>query len=140
MSSYVPVELSVDIQAGDTQSLRLAIRGDLEYDTIDAFTQRVNAVLDTHLERHGPALCHLHLDWEGLTAIDSGGLSALIGLRRRTHSAGIALHLHRPPAQLTRLLDVTGVKGYLTGRTDADNDGHGCAAGGNSGGESASSR
>ncbi|WP_439678671.1 STAS domain-containing protein [Embleya sp. MST-111070] len=131
MSSPTPVEFSVDVQAGDTRSLRLAIRGDLEYDTGAAFTERVNAALDTHLRRYGPALRHLHLDWAGLTAIDCGGLSVLIGLRRRTHAAGIALHLHRQPVRLTRLLDITGVGGYLTGPTDTD--GRGFAASGDEG-------
>ncbi|GCD97790.1 STAS domain-containing protein [Embleya hyalina] len=131
MNSPTPVEFSVDVQSGDTRSLHLAIRGELEYDTGTAFTERVNAVLDTHLRRHGPALRHLHLDWEGLTAIDCGGLSVLIGLRRRTHAAGIALHLHRQPARLTRLLDVTGVGGYLTEATDTD--GRGLSAGGDGG-------
>ncbi|OPC77200.1 hypothetical protein B4N89_42400 [Embleya scabrispora] len=132
MTSPKPVEFSVDVRAGDTRSLHLAIRGDLEYDTGTAFTERVNAVLDTHLRRYGPALRHLHLDWEGLTAIDSGGLSVLIGLRRRTHTAGIALHLHRQPVRLTRLLEITGVGGYLTEPTDTD--GRGFAAGGDEGG------
>ncbi|MFF7251408.1 STAS domain-containing protein [Embleya sp. NPDC008237] len=119
MTSYVPVELSVRVQADDAHSLHLAIRGDLDYDSIDAFTHTVNSALDAHAEQHGPALRHVHLDWEGLTAIDSGGLSALIGVGRRTHSAGVTVHLHRQPVHLTRLLEITGVDGYLTGHTDA---------------------
>ncbi|MER5197387.1 STAS domain-containing protein [Streptomyces sp. NPDC002755] len=106
--------LSLSLQAADAHTLRLAIRGYLDYDTSDEFTPAVDKLLGAHAEQHGPALRHLHLDWTELTAFDSSGLSALLGLRRRTHPAGITLHLHHQPAHFTRLLEVTGVMGHLT--------------------------
>ncbi|MBK3633488.1 STAS domain-containing protein [Streptomyces sp. MBT97] len=114
MTSYLPAEFSVTVQTADAQALHLAVHGDLDYDTSDDFTPTVARALDAHAERYGPTLRDLHLDWAELTAFDSSGLSALLGLHRRTHPAGITLHLHHQPVYLTRMLKVTGVTGHLT--------------------------
>ncbi|OQR64464.1 hypothetical protein B6E66_09140 [Streptomyces maremycinicus] len=114
MTPCPPPEFSLAVQATDARTLRLAVHGCLDYDTSDEFTPAVAELLDAHADRHGPALRHLHLDWAELTAVDSSGLSALLGLRRRTHPAGITLHLDRQPAHFTRLLEVTGVAAHLT--------------------------
>lgn len=109
-----PAEFTLTVQAADAHTLRVAIHGYLDYDTSDEFAPSLDELLDAHAEQHGPALRHLRLDWANLTAFDSSGLSALLALRRRTHPAGITLHLHHQPTYLTRLLEVTGVMGHLT--------------------------
>ncbi|MDR6974230.1 anti-anti-sigma factor [Streptomyces sp. 3330] len=114
MTPYPSADFALTVQAADARTLRLAIHGYLDYDTSDEFTPTVDRLLDAHAGQHGPALRHLHLDWTDLTAFDSSGLSALLGLRRRTHPAGITLHLHHQPDYFTRLLEVTGVSDHLT--------------------------
>ncbi|WP_406010955.1 STAS domain-containing protein [Streptomyces sp. NBC_00637] len=116
MTTRLPAGFSTTVQAADAHALRLAVHGYLDHDTCDEFASTVATLLDAHAARHGPALRHLHLDWTDLTAFDSSGLAALLGLRRRTHPAGITLHLHHRPAHFTRLLEVTGVMGHLTER------------------------
>ncbi|MFE0677347.1 STAS domain-containing protein [Streptomyces sp. NPDC058867] len=106
--------LSVATRATGPHALVVAVGGDLDYDTGDTFLTLVACALDTHAREHGPTLRHLRLDCADLGLVDSVGLSTLLMLRRRTHPAGIALHLDNRPLQLARLLDITGTGGYLT--------------------------
>ncbi|GGS11704.1 sulfate transporter [Streptomyces humidus] len=114
MTRYQPTEFSVTVRAADARTLRVAVRGDLDYDTSDDFALAMYDTLHAHAEEHGPTLRDLHLDWAELNAFDSSGLSALLGLRRRAHSAGISLHLDRRPEFLVRMLQVTGIADHLT--------------------------
>ncbi|MEU6123176.1 STAS domain-containing protein [Streptomyces sp. NPDC047123] len=96
------------VDAEDT--VRIKIEGDLDYDTADLLLQAVTAQL---AER--PELAHLHLHFAGLGSIDSMGLSVLLMIGRRTTAAHVRLHLDDRPANLDRLLDITGTGDYLTG-------------------------
>ncbi|MEU4876013.1 STAS domain-containing protein [Streptomyces sp. NPDC021608] len=116
MTRYQPTEFSVTVCAADARALRVAVRGDLDYDSGDDFALTMFDMLREHAEEHGPTLRDLHLDWAELNAFDSSGLSVLLGVRRRAHAAGISLHLHHQPEFLARMLHVTGVADYLTQR------------------------
>ncbi|GGX83930.1 STAS domain-containing protein [Streptomyces minutiscleroticus] len=118
MTACQPVQFSLVTRASSDHTMELAIRGDLDYDTGDEFLTAVNGALDTHAERYGPSLRHLHVDCAELTAIDSIGLSALLALRRRTHPAGVTLHFHRRPVHFVRMLEVTGTADHLVERAD----------------------
>ncbi|MEV7676089.1 STAS domain-containing protein [Streptomyces sp. NPDC000963] len=112
--TYLPTDLTVTVRSTHPQALHLAVTGDLDYESARQFTHETDQALDTHREEHGPALRDLHLDFSGLTGIDSSALSALLGLRRRTHPAGTTLHLDHPPARMVRILELTGIADHLT--------------------------
>ncbi|MGW2620065.1 STAS domain-containing protein [Streptomyces sp. NPDC001500] len=116
MTRYEPTEFSVTVRAADARTLRVAVRGDLDYETSDEFALAMYDALREHAEEHGPTLRDLHLDWAELNAFDSSGLSVLLGVRRRAQSAGVSLHLQHQPDFLARMLHVTGVADYLTQR------------------------
>ncbi|WP_111509329.1 STAS domain-containing protein [Mycobacterium kyogaense] len=100
--------LSTDI---DGTSTRLTVTGDLDYESTPALVSAASDVLAATT-----AVSDLHLDFAGLTFCDSAGLSGLLLVHRKTSSAGIQLHLDHRPAQLQRLLDITGVLEHLTTR------------------------
>jgi len=86
------------------QSACVRVTGDLDYETADEVVE----VASQLLARQGD-LIDLRLDFSGLTFLDSGALSGLLLLQRRTTQSGVQLHLdHRPPF-LDRVLQVTGL-------------------------------
>ncbi|MFF4138888.1 STAS domain-containing protein [Streptomyces mirabilis] len=96
---------TADIQ----DSVRIEVHGDLDYNSADLLVEEVTTRLSGR-----PALTDLHLHCAGLGAIDSIGLSALLMIGRRTTVAGVRLHLDDRPANLDRLLELTGTLDYLT--------------------------
>lgn len=94
----------------DGTALTLRVGGDLDYQSTGGL---VTAVTDALA---GPAVTELHLDFSELTFCDSAGLSGLLLIHRRTSTAGVHLHLDNRPAQLQRILDITGVLEHLTSR------------------------
>ncbi|MEW1906601.1 STAS domain-containing protein [Streptomyces sp. NPDC086147] len=112
--TYLPADFTITIRSAQPHALHLNVAGDLDYETSNWFTNEVNQALDTHREQHGPALEDLHLDFSGLTGIDSSALTVLLLLHRRTHPAGITLHLDQQPAYMTRVLEITGIADHLT--------------------------
>ncbi|MEH3141824.1 MAG: STAS domain-containing protein [Mycobacterium kyogaense] len=95
----------------DGTSTRLTVAGDLDYESTPRL---VSAVTD--LLAGSPSVTDLRLDFAGLTFCDSAGLSGLLLVHRKTSVSGVQLHLDRRPAQLQRLLDITGVLDHLTTR------------------------
>jgi anti-anti-sigma factor len=86
----------------------LRVVGDLDYLTIDEVVDTATRLLADQLD-----LVNLHLDFEGLTFLDSAALSGLFLIYRRTSQAGVRLHFdHRPPI-LERVLHVTGLFGHF---------------------------
>ncbi|MER5967809.1 STAS domain-containing protein [Streptomyces sp. NPDC002057] len=94
---------------GIQDSVRIEVHGDLDYDSADLLLEEATAQLAAR-----PALTDLHLHCAGLGAVDSMGLSALLMIGRRTTVAGVRLHLDDRPANLDRLLELTGTLDYLT--------------------------
>lgn len=91
-------------------ALTLRVGGDLDYQSTGELIAAVSEALA------GPAVTDLHLDFTELTFCDSAGLSGLLLIHRRTSTAGVHLHLDNRPAQLQRILDITGVLEHLTSR------------------------
>ncbi|MCX5384476.1 STAS domain-containing protein [Streptomyces sp. NBC_00083] len=99
------------LTASDTETtVRIELRGDLDYDNADVLLEAVTDKLTGH-----PRLRDLHLGCAGLGSVDSTGLSVLLMIRRRTDAAHVALHLEERTPALERLLTITGSLGYLTG-------------------------
>lgn len=95
----------------DGTSTRLTVTGDLDYESTPALVSAASDVLAATT-----AVSDLRLDFAGLTFCDSAGLSGLLLVHRKTSAAGVQLHLDHRPAQLQRLLDITGVLEHLTTR------------------------
>ncbi|MFF4098657.1 STAS domain-containing protein [Streptomyces sp. NPDC001903] len=95
------------VDTGDR--VRIELDGDLDHDTADHLVNAATAQLAAR-----PGLGHLHLHFGGLGTIDSIGLSALLMIGRRTTEAGVRLHLEDRPANLDRILRLTGTFDHLT--------------------------
>ncbi|MDI5961264.1 STAS domain-containing protein [Streptomyces sp. SL13] len=94
----------------DTEAtVRIELRGDLDYDNADRLLAAVTGQLAGR-----PRLEHLHLHCAGLGTVDSMGLSVLLMIHRRTGEAGVRLHLDDRTARLDRLLTITGTLEHLT--------------------------
>ncbi|MFI9150522.1 STAS domain-containing protein [Streptomyces sp. NPDC053367] len=90
-------------------TVRIEITGDLDYDSAELLLDEVTAQLSAR-----PGLRDLHLHCAEVGVVDSTGLSVLLMIGRRTAAAGTRLHLDDRPAQLTRLLDLTGTLDHFT--------------------------
>ncbi|BBF99426.1 MULTISPECIES: STAS domain-containing protein [Pseudonocardia] len=95
--------------------VRVALSGDLDYETSDELAATADAALQAAVDPH-----ELRLDCSELGFCDSYGLAALLMLRRRTAAAGIALHLDHRGNALDRLLHMTSTWEHLTGERPAD--------------------
>ncbi|KDQ67134.1 STAS domain-containing protein [Streptomyces halstedii] len=89
--------------------VRTEVHGDLDYDSANLLLNEVSAQISAR-----PALTDLHLHCAELGTVDSMGLSILLMIGRRTAKAGIRLHLDDRPANLDRLLRLTGTLDHLT--------------------------
>ncbi|RZT24786.1 anti-sigma-factor antagonist [Mycobacterium sp. BK558] len=98
----------------DGTALTLSVGGDLDYQSTGELISAVSEALA------GPAVTDLRLDFTELAFCDSAGLSGLLLIHRRTSIAGVHLHLDNRPAQLQRILDITGVLEHLTSRPARD--------------------
>ncbi|MER6495701.1 STAS domain-containing protein [Streptomyces griseorubiginosus] len=90
-------------------AVRIEITGDLDYDTADLLLEEATARLSAR-----PCLEDLHLHCAGIGMVDSMGLSILLMIGRRANAARVRLHLDDRPAQLDRLLSITGTLEYFT--------------------------
>jgi anti-anti-sigma factor len=93
-------------ETGRTACVR--VNGDLDYEIADEVVEAVSQLL----AKQGD-LIDLHLDFSGLTFLDSAALSGLLLLHRRTTQSGVKLHLDHRPAFLDRVLQVTGLYGHF---------------------------
>lgn len=92
----------------DGTTLTLRVGGDLDYQSTGELIAAVSESLAD------PTITDLHLEFAELTFCDSAGLSGLLLIHRKTSTAGVHLHLDSRPAQLQRILDITGVLDHLT--------------------------
>lgn len=56
----------------------------------------------------------VYVDLEGVTFMDSRGLGALLAANERSREGAPPVHLYRLSDAVTRLLDVSGVRGVLS--------------------------
>ncbi|MFF9865565.1 STAS domain-containing protein [Streptomyces sp. NPDC013953] len=90
-------------------TVRLALTGDLDYDTSGELLDQVHLAL-----RDRADVDDLRLDCRKLGTVDSTGLSALLQIHRSAGRDGIGFHLDNIGPALQRLLDLTGTYEYLT--------------------------
>ncbi|WP_224390969.1 STAS domain-containing protein [Pseudonocardia sp. ICBG1293] len=105
-----PRELSLTWTSPAPDLAVVTLSGDLDYASSDALTDGVGALL-----RDRPTVRELRIDCAGVGYCDSYGLSSLLMIRRRTRTAGAALHLDNRGDALERLLRVTSTLEHLTG-------------------------
>lgn len=91
------------------RSTRVRITGDLDYGSTRLLIDTVSDLLTGDKVPE-----ELHLDFSELAFCDSAGLSGLVVIHRRTCAAGVRLHLDDRPAQLERILTITGLLDFLT--------------------------
>lgn len=110
MSGFPSTEFALEL-VRESDSLFVRVTGDLDYDTCDELVDGITE----HLTGDGtPPRC-VRLDFDGLTHIDSSGLSALLLVHRRASALGAGLHLDNRPDFLERMLHITNVLDHLTG-------------------------
>ncbi|MEU6986442.1 STAS domain-containing protein [Streptomyces sp. NPDC046324] len=97
------------VTVGAPNAVRIELHGDLDYDNADLLLQEATDQVASR-----PGLTDLHLDCAGLGLIDSTGLSILLMISRRVTAAQVQLHLDDRPANLDRLLALTGTLEHLT--------------------------
>ncbi|MFE7932359.1 STAS domain-containing protein [Streptomyces sp. NPDC057456] len=98
--------LRVEVADTRERTTALTVAGDLDLNTADVLHRTVEGVL----RDHRTAI----LDLTGVTFCDSSGLNALLRLRRHTQETGSRLVLAAPPAQMLRLLTITGAGAIFT--------------------------
>lgn len=104
-----PAEIAlIATPSSDPSTLRLEVRGFLDYDSADRFLALASGYLSD-----GPDLRTLRLDCEHLEGLDSMGLAMLLMLHRRTTAAGVTLSLDNRSPGLERMLDITGALEHL---------------------------
>jgi anti-anti-sigma factor len=103
IDSITPLTIAVT-ERGSVR--RLVVTGELDLTTATTLQERAWGYLgDGH---------DVELDLAAVPVVDSSGLRALILIDRRAADAGARLTVLEPlPAQLRRLLDVSGVAGRL---------------------------
>jgi anti-sigma B factor antagonist len=89
----------------------LAISGELDLAAASAFEAALERALTSDAER-------IVLDAESLEFIDSTGLSVLVRAQQRAEQSGRQLGLINPSAQVSRLLELTGLADRLMLRTN----------------------
>ncbi|MFI8292124.1 STAS domain-containing protein [Streptomyces sp. NPDC085614] len=110
MTGHPPAEFALAV-VHEPPSLRVRVRGELDYDTGDDLVAAVTGILADDAE----PLDEVRLDFGALTHIDAPGLAALLLIHRRAAARGAVLHLDNRPDVLERMLQVTNVLDHLTG-------------------------
>ncbi len=84
----------------------LAVSGELDLSTVDAFRAAVRAQV-------GPAR-NVVLELSGLDFCDSSGIGAMIGLHRAATAAGASLLFVAPRRQVADVLALSGIDQFLS--------------------------
>lgn len=91
--------LRIDVATPDATTIRLALSGDLDFDTAADLT---GLTLDADYRR-------FDVDLSGLTFIDSSGLAALVRLQRKVEGADAVLRVVALTPYLRNLMRMTGL-------------------------------
>ncbi|QKW21908.1 STAS domain-containing protein [Kitasatospora sp. NA04385] len=98
--------LTGELRTTDGGAVVCALHGDLDLDGVGAAR-----ALFARAAAERPAL--LAVDLSGVGFCDSSGLNLLLQLRLDAQRDGFALRIAAPPAQLRRLLEITGATAVL---------------------------
>jgi anti-anti-sigma factor len=93
----------------DDGSLRLAVAGELDMDTVG----QLGAAVDEALTAHRPT--QMIIDLGAVTFLGSSGLRALLTAQRMAGERGAALRIENARGAVLRVLSVTGLLGILDG-------------------------
>lgn len=104
MSTDAHLHVAVTEEEADRLTVAI-LTGPLDLHTAPTFYEQATQILDRR-----PSLL---LDLSGITFCDSSGLNALLRLYRYAQHAGGRVAVAGPPAQLTRMLSVTGMDTVL---------------------------
>lgn len=99
-------------RAGD-HSGTIEVAGLLQFPIADTLQELVVTLLAAE-----PDLKDLHLHCAEVTHCDPYGLSVLLGIRRRTDTAGVGLHLDDVSQSLDKILRITNTLAHFTDRDD----------------------
>ena len=90
----------------------LAVSGDLDISGVDEFLDHAERLVDA-------GAAEIEVDLGGVTFIDSSGLGAMVRLQRTATAAGRQLWLSNVPRPVTRILELTGLTGLFTVRSES---------------------
>jgi anti-sigma B factor antagonist len=90
----------------DDRGVVLALNGELDVVSAPELEQLLTEVLAESHER-------VMLDLNGLSFVDSAGVSVLIKAKQRAQSGGCTLVLRRPTEQLERVFALVGLANWL---------------------------
>lgn len=114
MTAFVHIPLTLTVSEPGPHTVRIGLRGDLDYTSAGDFMDTAVAALTGHA-----GLCELRLDCGELELCDSSGLSTLLVIHRMATAADVRVFLERRGPGLERLLQISGVREHLTGEPDA---------------------
>jgi anti-sigma B factor antagonist len=105
--------LRIDTTHPDRTTVALTVSGDLDFETADELVGHAGPLITSGVRM----IC---LDLSGLDICDSSGLSALIHVNQDAQRVGAAFVITGITAQLSRILEVTGLDTVLGTAVDAD--------------------
>lgn len=92
----------------DGELARVAITGDLDINSAPR-------LITTMQDLSAPPIRRIELDCQGVTFLDSAGVRALIVIRNEAARADVDLLLVEPSVAVSRVIEMTGLTGLLTG-------------------------
>jgi anti-anti-sigma factor len=98
-------DFSID-RDDDPGAPRLRVSGELDFATAPRLEDAAGALVEADAKR-------LVLDLSDLRFIDSSGLRAVIVLHERSEREGWSLDVVRPPGQLLRVFQISGIDEHL---------------------------
>ncbi|MGW7313543.1 STAS domain-containing protein [Streptomyces sp. NPDC054854] len=106
----IPVPGPLRLTRTDTaDTVRIELHGYFDHQDADALLTMVTTVL---AEPGRPR--DIRVDFTGMAAVDSSGLSVLLMARRRTNAAGARLYFDNRTPELERMLRITGTLDHFT--------------------------
>jgi anti-anti-sigma factor len=99
---------TVERDGVDGALLRLAVAGEVDVATSDAFEDAVTGAVTA------PAVTHVVVDLTGVGFCDSTGIKALVCAWRAANERRVTLHISNPQPMVRRVLEVTGVLDLMT--------------------------
>ena len=92
----------------DGDHARVMITGDLDINSAPR-------LISTMQDLTAPPIRRIDLDCQGVTFLDSAGVRSLIVIRSETARADVDLLLVEPSMAVSRVMEMTGLTGLLTG-------------------------
>jgi len=105
--AYAPTDFDV-AAAIDGSLARVVVNGELDSSSAPRLIAMIQDVA-------GPPVRSIELDCNGVTFLDSTGVRALIVTRNEAAHMGVNLVVVHPSSPVTRVIEMTGLVGLLTG-------------------------